>query len=656
VNIYTKRLVVVAVLFALSLGVGLLVTQEGGRVPLQAERLAQAGGVYEFTWSPDGATVAYIASTASGFDVWTVASTGGKPRQITTTQRFKKQLRWSTDGKWIAYVSMQDSGRGDIYLVSPDGSSNVPLAETTADEASPVWAPDSEQLAFIERTAAGPRLLVMDLQPRTLRELTSMDATNLQWSPNGQYIAFVADPLQLRRDERRDNLDIFIIPTRGGPVRLLTPGTPRFRDSSPSWSPDSKYIVYASEETGFSNLNIVDIENGEQRTLTLGKADSVAPRWSPDGARVAYVRNENFTFHVFTTDVEDGRTIRVSDRDGVNGGFSHDDNSSPRPLAPSGSIAWSPDGTRLAFTHSDPTRTPDIWIGKPGEPPLQLTNSMPQDLRREGRFVWPETLNYRSFDGREVSALVFKPRGSKPRSGHPALLVFRDTLDGQHASSWDPFVQFFVSNGYLVFAPNVRGSSGRGRDYRQLIAGYGGDHDIRDAFFGLDRLSSEGLIDTERLGVFGAGTGGFLTTASLVRDENRFKAAVCLYGIVDAVTAASYPGMAEWSGYLMGGSPIENPRPFFERSIVNFIDKLRTPVVFLYGGNDVAAPFQQLQQFAVQAEVKGKWYDYRVFEHELGDWRTWRASSLRLSLEAMNALFEKHLLGRDRDVRLSRNR
>jgi len=172
----------------------------------------------------------------------------------------------------------------------------------------------------------------------------------------------------------------------------------------------------------------------------------------------------------------------------------------------------------------------------------------------------------------------------------------------------------------------------------------------------LDRLSSEGLIDVEKLGVMGAGTGGFLTTAALIRGEPRFTAAVAVNAIVDTVTAASYPGTEDWSHYMIGSTPIENPTPYYERSIVNFVDTLRTPIVFLYARQNPSAPFQQLQQFAVQAEVKGRWYDYRVFENEFGGWRTWRPSNMRLALEGIEAVFEKYLQGRDRDVRLSRNR
>ena len=99
-----------------------------------------------------------------------------------------------------------------------------------------------------------------------------------------------------------------------------------------------------------------------------------------------------------------------------------------------------------------------------------------------------------------------------------------------------------------------------------------------------------------------------------------------------------------------------NPLAYYERSLINFVDKLRTPVIFIYQGDDTSAPFQQLQQFAVQAAVKGKWFDYRVFENESKGWQSWRPNNLRQVLESMAVLFEKHVLGREREIRLSRSR
>ena len=156
--------------------------------------------------------------------------------------------------------------------------------------------------------------------------------------------------------------------------------------------------------------------------------------------------------------------------------------------------------------------------------------------------------------------------------------------------------------------------------------------------------------------MFGAGTGGFLATAALARDSSRFKAAVSLEGIVDLVTASSYPAMTAWARYITGSTPLAAPEPYYERSLTNFVGALRTPIIFLYGGNDPRAPFQQIEQFAVQAEIEGKWFDYRVFDSEPHGWHRWRPASLHVVLEASNALFERYLRGRNRDIRLTRNR
>ena len=640
----------VAIIFAVSLTLGMLVSQEGRRSPLRPEQLATINGISEFAWSPDGRSIAYVGPASGGFDIWTISSAGKNPRRLTSSVRFKKQPRWSKDGKWIAFVAVQDDGNSDLRAISTDGQTLLTLTDTAAEESEPTWSPDSAQIAFAQRFGTRNTIMSLEIQSGMMHTLAEVPATDLRWSPDGKWIVFVANLLQ-PRDERRENQDIFVISAEGGSPRLLTPGTPRFRDTSPDWAPDSRRLVYASEESGYSNIYILDTQTGDRRGVGTGTVGLLSPKWSPDGAAIAYVRQENSVFHVFAVVLQDGSTMRVSEFDGVNGGYPFQD------TGPNGMIAWSPDSKRIAFTHSDPSRVSDIWIGAmDATRSTQLTDSMPPELRRESRFAWPDRMTYRSFDGQEIAALIYKPRGSRPRDGYPAVLFFRDTLDGENGLAWDPIVQFLVSNGYVVFAPNVRGSGGRGRVYRELVAQHGGDHDVRDAIFGLDRLSSEGLIDTERVGVFGAGTGGFLTTAALIRGESRFKAAVSINGIVDTVTAASYPGTTEWAHYMIGGNPIENPLAYYERSLVNFVDKLRTPIIFLNAGHSVTAPFQQLQQFAVQAEVKGKWYDYRVFDNEWGDRTTWRVANVRFTLEAIESMFEKYLMGRDRDIRLSRSR
>jgi dipeptidyl aminopeptidase/acylaminoacyl peptidase len=654
VHSYRARLIAVGVIFLVSITFGSLVTQEIRRIPLRPEQLAATTGIHDFAWSPDSKYLAYIGPAGGGFDIWMIGGTGGEARRVTSTLRFKKHPRWSADGKWIAFITVQDNGNSDLRAVSVDGQTIRTLTESLAQEEEFAWSPDGKYIAFTQRVGPQTSIMSLELETTMTRKLADGPAWNLRWSPDGKWIAFVGDLLQ-PNDETRENEDIFLVPSDGGTPRLLTPGTPRFRDTSPDWASDSRRIVYSSNETGFSNLIILDIQTGARRVLTTGTTDNLSPKWSPNGMMIAYVRHESGHFHLYTFSVADNVMVRVSERDGANGGYPV--GYAGQSVGPAGMLEWSPDGKRIAFTHSDPARASDIWIAVPdGARPIQLTNSMPEDLRRESRFVWPDGINYRSFDGQEIPALVYKPRGTRPKDGHPAILYFRETLDGENASAWNPAIQFLVSNGYLVFAPNVRGSGGHGRDYREIIVGHGGDHDVRDALIGLDRLASDSLIDDERLGVLGSGTGGFLAGAALIRSDGRFKAAVAINAILDAVTAASNPDTSEWARYMIGDVPLVNPTAYYERSLVNFVDKLRTPIIFLYAGHNSRAPLQQLQQFGVQAEVKGRWYDYRVFENESGDWETWRAANTRFTLEAMEAVFDKYLLGREREVRLSRNR
>ena len=259
-------------------------------------------------------------------------------------------------------------------------------------------------------------------------------------------------------------------------------------------------------------------------------------------------------------------------------------------------------------------------------------------------------MEYPSFDGTEVAGLVYKPQGAQAGDRLPGLFFFRANSNGQHPQQWHPYIQYFVSRGYVVFAPNFRMSTGRGKAYRQAGYSYGGDHDLQDAFIGMDLLIEEGWVDPDRVGAWGGSTGGFYTTAAMTKDPDRFKAGIVWYGSTDNVTLSTYGGMEGWNKYMIGKTPLENPQSYYDRSIIYHADRVDVPLLFLYAQGDGAARFQQIEQYGVQAEVHGNWWDWVVYGGEPHGWYHWRPDSVEQSLEIMSAMFDRFVAGRDHDV------
>src|SRR5689334_12308060 len=200
---YIRRLVWVFLFTLMSISVGVVVSQQGGGLALRADLVAATGGVYDFTWSPDGKSIAYASLQSGVSDIWIIPSTGGTARRLTSSSALKKQPRWSRDGKWIAFVSIQ-SGAGDIFLANVDDQIITNLTDSPADDRDPTWGPDSRQIAFITQSGNRVHTAVIDRETKAVRTLVESAASELAWSPDGQSILFVADPL-LSNDDKREN-------------------------------------------------------------------------------------------------------------------------------------------------------------------------------------------------------------------------------------------------------------------------------------------------------------------------------------------------------------------------------------------------------------------------------------------------------------------
>ena len=610
---------------------------------LPIDALANTVWVEEFDVSPGASMIAYKSAKAGTYDIWIAPVDGGDPVQITSMPGREIKPVYSPDGKWIAFeADYRGVDVSDIYIVPASGGDALQLTDHPLHDSNPMWSPDSKTIYFVTDMFWSRSIASVDIETGEITEI-GPGGGMASLSPDGTTFVFTGN--EKPDDDDQSNNDIYSLPISGGEPKLLTPDTFNSLDAAPMWSPDSKTIAFISDRNGFNNIGTIDVATGEVTMLLTENVEHSEPRWSPDGEWISFTKNLDYQYHIFRIPSDGGRARQLTEQGGVNGGSSATGQTR-------GTHVWSRDGDQIFYYHSDPSRTGDVWVMRSsGGRERQITNHQDPAIRDTDLFVWPEFVEYKSFDGREVAGLIYKPKGSKAGDKLPALFFYRANSNGQHPMQWNPYIQYFVSKGYLVFAPNFRGSTGRGKDYRQAVFTRGGEDDLRDAFIGMDNLAAEGWVDPDRVGAFGGSTGGYFTTASVTKDPTRFKAGVVWYGSTDLVTLSTYASMERWNKFLIGKTPMENPENYYNRSLIYHADRVKTPLLFLYAQGDSAARFQQIEQYGIQAKIHGNWFDWVTYAEEPHGWYHFRPDSTKNMLEIMSPMFDKFVLGAGVDVK-----
>ncbi|MEM7078020.1 MAG: S9 family peptidase [Pseudomonadota bacterium] len=356
-------------------------------------------------------------------------------------------------------------------------------------------------------------------------------------------------------------------------------------------------VAFTSDAgAAFLQLRALDLSSGEVSVLNADlEWDVQGFAFTPQRDKLIYVVNEGGFSRLNMIAWPSGETL-------------------PLPEIPSGivgSLAFSGDGQRLAFSLNQPTSPSDVFVADLADQTVTRWTQSEVGGLDISRFVDAELIEYPTFDGRSIPAFLYKPEGDGP---FPVVVSIHGGPEAQYRPYFSTTVQSYVREmGVAVIAPNVRGSNGYGKDYLKLDNGRLREDSVRDIGALLDWIETQADLRADRVAVMGGSYGGYMVLASMVHFGERLVAAVESVGISSFVTFLenTQPYRQDMRRVEYGDERDPDMRAHLEQiSPLNHVDKMTTPLLIVQGANDPRVPASESEQIKTALDAAGVpvWY------------------------------------------------
>ncbi|MBC7897349.1 MAG: S9 family peptidase [Cytophagaceae bacterium] len=201
-------------------------------------------------------------------------------------------------------------------------------------------------------------------------------------------------------------------------------------------------------------------------------------------------------------------------------------------------------------------------------------------------------------DGLEIPAHLYQPLGKRGANGHAALVWVHGGVHSNWGATLLPFVKEAVERGYVVIAPDYRGSTGYGKAFHDAID-YGGK-EVEDVLSAVDFLKTLPHVDQQRLGIMGWSHGGFITALNLFREEQPFKGGAAIVPVTNLFFRLAFKGPNYVRSFStqagIRGMPHENRAEYIKRSPLYSVEKLQVPILVHVATNDEDVNYVEDQQ------------------------------------------------------------
>jgi dipeptidyl aminopeptidase/acylaminoacyl peptidase len=588
------------------------------------------------TFSPNGKQIAYLTNTTGTTQVWIVGATGGTPKQITNYDDNIGFVRWLGDGSGLIFGKARGGDENtQFFFMKPDGSGVRSLTD------DPKVRHD-----FAEVSDDGKTIYYSsNKRNRTFFDVYSMDIASGKEELLYQYdgnisIAAVNDfgtKFVLSRDGIEKSLDnnLYLVDVRTKKETHLTPHTDASEFGDVEFLADS-IIFTSNDKREFQGLMQMRKKNAagddwseanrETTVIENAKWDVGGVAMTDNRGEIAYTINNNGFSELYVRKIETGGKPLISTVSKI----AEQIKLPAQGIA--GGMAFSHDGEKLAFGFSSSTRNGDVWVyDRVSKRLTQLTKSDLAGIDPKS-FISPELVKFKSFDGLEVSAWYYRPSDtvlastakqqlkvmySRAVRGLPVIVSVHGGPEGQERPGFSGLYQYYLSRGYAILAPNVRGSTGYGKTYTHLDDVEKREDSVKDLAASVEWLKTSGGADPKSIAIIGGSYGGYMTMAAITLYPDLWAAAVGTVAITNWETF-----LQNTSGYRRRQREVEYGRldkdiDFLRRiSPIRKIDRIKTPLFVISGRNDPRVPYTEGEQMVAGLKKRGAIVEYKLYDDE----------------------------------------
>lgn len=580
------------------------------------------GRLGTFALSPDGATVLYtvtdidLQSEARRTNIFKAVTNGIDSVQLTTDGGSSPQ--WIANGK-IAFVN-----QGKLFTMDPDGSGKKGVSGISDFDAFSI-SPDGKKIYITKRIKLDQTANEKHNLPKAKVRIIN-DLMYRHWNYWGDYSyshILVGSFDGIVVTGVKDIMD---------GQKFESPLAPYFDEGEITWSPDSKSIAYTSKRlfgkadavSTNSDVFLYDTETGKEVNISEGNMGyDRAPVFSPDGSKIAYQSMERDGYEadldrLFIYDIKEGkRTWLTKDWDfdvsnlvwGDNSTIyfacSHKGTSQIFRTGPDGKVTAVTEGVHnmgpftvkagvMVSQLTSMSMAPELCTVDLQSGTLKAISSINREISKNIKMGKVEEKYVKTKDKKDLQMWVIYPPDFDASKKYPALLF----CEGGPQSSLDQFwsyrwnMQMIAAKGYIVFAPNRRGVSGFGQEWKEEISGDYGGKNMQDYLDATDAMSKETYVDANKLGAVGASYGGFSIFYLEGIHQGRFKVFISHCGVFNF--ESEYGATEEvWFPNKDYGGPYWKNLPSYKYSPHRMVDKWNTPILIITGQNDFRIPYTQ---------------------------------------------------------------